>query len=106
MILKSETRVLFIYTIKYGKINAGLKFYAIIRGDKGLEHLGLAASNIEDIIYELRRRGILDEVRVIVSLDSPALPYKSIGGVKPVWIRRILKILSTLEKEVVRLIGT
>ena len=105
MTLKNETRVLFIYSMKSSKINTKLKFYAIIRGNKGLEHLGIVVNDVEDIIESLRRKGVLDEVRVIVNLDSVTSLQRQPSSIRPEWTSHVLKIFDILEKEVVRLIG-
>ncbi len=105
MTLKSETRVLFIHSIKSSKNNIKLKFYAIIRGNKGLEHLGMVENDVKDVIESLRRKGILDEVRVIVNLDSVTSLQRQPSSIRPEWTSHVLKIFDILEKEVVRLIG-
>jgi len=104
VIIKNETRVLFIYSVKTGKID--LRLYAVIRGDKGLEHLGVISGGIDEVIENARKRGILDEVRFIVDLDGATLAGTHTSSIRQKWVSDILKILSTLEREIVRLIGT
>ncbi|MCD6428585.1 MAG: hypothetical protein J7L12_03090 [Desulfurococcales archaeon] len=104
MNVKNETRVLFIYSVKTGKIN--LSLYAVIRGDKGLEHLGIVSGGISRVVENARERGILDEVRYIVDLDNTTSIRMHASNIRQEWISDILKILTVLEKEIVRLIGT
>lgn len=103
MNIKNETRVLFIYSVKTGRTN--LRLYAVIRGDKGLEHLGIISGGINEAIENARERGILDEVRYIVDLDSTTSVGTHASNIRQEWINDILRILTILEKEIVRLIG-
>jgi len=101
--VKHETRVLFIYSIKSCKNS--LRLYAVIRGDKGLEHLGIISGGVGEVVENARKRGILDEVRYIVDLDDAVSVSALAESVRQEWIDSISRILAVLEREIVRLIG-
>lgn len=69
--IKEEVRILII-----DKVLHNFSIYIILRGIKGMEHLGLVKGDVEDVIIHLKRIRLLDEIRYVVLYDGRILEVK------------------------------
>ncbi len=104
--MKTESRILIMKEFK-DCLGRNLTLYAIVRGEKGIEHLGLTDGSSNTTMRYLHLSRLIDEVRLIINLNEPCehklqgLPY----AVK-LRVKESLKLLNALSKEVNRLICT
>ncbi len=106
--LKDEVRSLLILKFYLGKQEAVL--YAVIRGIKGLEDLGLRLSNVGSVINELRSNPRYSEVRLWIEIgigECGNIEGKVNDRLKPKVIESLINsclFLERLANELVKLI--
>ncbi len=106
--LKDEVRVLLILKFYLGKQEAVL--YAVIRGVKGLEDLGLRFNDLSNVINELRQNPRYSEVRLWIEVgigECNSIRSKISDRLKPRVIESLINNCMFLEKlanELVKLI--
>lgn len=102
--MKTESRILIMKEFE-DCLGRNLTLYAIVRGEKGIEHLGLTDGRSNAAVRYLHSLRLIDEVRLIINLNEPyehelqGLPY----AVR-LRVEESLKLLNALSKEVDRLI--
>ncbi len=67
--MKSEVRILLSKEFTPTCLNDKMTLYLIIRGVKGIEHVGLLRGGFKELLNKLRESKVLDEVRIILSND-------------------------------------
>ncbi len=106
--LKSEARILIIREFTVSCVNKVVVIYAVVRGVKGIEHLGLieGPASTENVLNALGQSS--QEVRVVLRYEdalrfaSPNRSYAA-GGLGNA-IRSAVNLLRRLEHEVDRLL--
>ncbi len=104
--VKPETRILLITSRDLGQVR--LTLFAIIRGVKGIEHIGLRLLDKEEVIKSLSKDPLLSEVRFIIDVDELSKNDKILKTVSDQRIkdtlRSTLHILNVVINELVNLI--
>jgi len=102
--LKTESRILIMKEFE-DCLGRNLTLYAIVRGEKGIEHLGLTDGHSDAVVRYLRSSKLIEEVRLIINYKEPhervlqGLPHTA-----RLRVEEGLRFLEVLSKEVNRLI--
>ncbi len=102
--MKSESRILIMKEFKDCQGHR-LTFYVIMRGEKGIEHLGISDGDGSTVVKYLRASRLIDEVRIFINLnefyDRELQRFPEAVKRK---VQESLKLLNALTEEVNRLI--
>jgi len=66
--LKKEVRILTYKTVECGLMK--YTFYAVLRGVKGFEHVGVVKGGLEELIKYLKSSKVYDEVRIMYEVEE------------------------------------
>jgi len=99
--IKSEARIL---VTEYFDSNAIL--YAVLRGIKGIEHVGLVGGDTRSLKDELRKSHLLDEIRYIILPDGSVVEVhgSNLREVLDDGVRRYLVSIANEVKEMLNMI--
>ncbi len=102
--LKSEARFLILHKITVK--NRSFVLYLIVRGIKGIEHLGFIEGTEDDVIRELIASKLMEEIKII--LKSRDLDEHKLRNIKSKELTKYLldlrHFIDILAKELVKLI--
>ena len=102
--MKSESRVLVLQEFEDCRGHK-LTLYAIVRGEKGIEHLGMIDGHGNAVARYLSTSRLIDEVRLTVNLsESCNHVLQKIPDAAKQKIKESLRLLALLIREVNRLI--
>jgi hypothetical protein len=78
--MKDEVRILLLKELKCNGIVQ--TFYCIIRGSKGIEHIGLVKGEVRSLNTHPYFKGLMSEVRYIIDLDASEGKLKEMPGLE------------------------
>ncbi len=90
--MKDEIRILLLKELKCNNIIE--TFYCIIRGFKGIEHLGLVKGDVNSVKTSPTLRNLMGEVRHVVNLDIGEDKLERAPGLKEnlPFIEEVIKV--------------
>ncbi len=102
--MKTESRILIMKEFE-DCLGRSLTLYVVVRGEKGIEHLGLIDGRDNAAVRYLHSSRLIDEVRLIINLNEPyEHELQGLPHTVRLRVEESLKLLNALSKEVNRLI--